>query len=464
MPGLRIQYFRGPVWGKTNEQIRKQIVEGNNPITGRPVVQELVEKLTKPLTAEESKTDELKPPMGPATYTGTPDELQQLFLEKRYTDFMPIILPTEEKVAEMLKATSHKPEEQLGRMNPGSEVGETWTYTVKTAAISAVMAGAKPEYFPLILAIGSTGQTGVNVSDNGFMGGAVINGTIRDEIKLNYEIGAVGPYAQANTTIGRAWNLLSINGGNCGKVGTTYMGTVGNPMNAINVIIAENERDSPFKPLSVRRGFKEGENVVTMYSGWGILSAANWKADAWRNDMNYAQIVKDICNQQGSMFGCIAVLSPPIANFVKDAGYDTGEKFTEFVRQPVIEPASDALNRIYQIAGEVVRPQANAPAAAAPAGPAAGARGAAPAGPAAGPAAGAPAAGAPPAGARAGGPAGGPAGGAAGGRGGFGGGGRGGFGGGGINFSVVVTGGSNNNYFMMGGMVPGAAVQIDKWR
>ena len=67
----------------------------------------------------------------------------------------------------------------------------------------------------------------------------------------------------ANTTIGRAWNLLSINGGNCGKVGTTYMGTVGNPMNLINIIIAENERDSPFEPLSVRRGFKKNENIIT---------------------------------------------------------------------------------------------------------------------------------------------------------------------------------------------------------
>ena len=102
---------------------------------------------------------------------------------------------------------SHSPGEMLGKMNPGSEAGETWTYTVKDAAISAVMAGAKPEYFPVILAIGSTGMTGINVSDNGFMSGAVINGPIRDEIKLNYEIGAVGPYALANTTIGRARNL-----------------------------------------------------------------------------------------------------------------------------------------------------------------------------------------------------------------------------------------------------------------
>ncbi len=129
----------------------------------------------------------------------------------------------------MLKATSHDPDELLGKMNPGSEAGETWTYTVKVAAINAVMAGAKPEYFPVILALGSTGMTAVNVSDNGFMAGAVINGNIRDEIGLNYDDRRRGPYAHANTTIGRAWSLLSINGGNCGKVGTTYMGTVGNP-------------------------------------------------------------------------------------------------------------------------------------------------------------------------------------------------------------------------------------------
>jgi hypothetical protein len=385
MPGLRIQYFRGPVWGKTNEQLQKQIVEGNNPITGKPVMQELVDKLTRPLTAEEKKTGEIKPTKGQPAFTGTPDELQQMFLEKRFTDFMPVVLPTEQKVAEMLKATSHGPGEMLGKMNPGSEAGETWTYTVKDAAISAVMAGAKPEYFPVILAIGSTGMTGINVSDNGFMSGAVINGPIRDEIKLNYEIGAVGPYALANTTIGRAWNLLSINGGNCGKVGTTYMGTVGNGHNAINIIIAENERDSPFKPLAVRRGFRENENVITLFMGWGVLSAKNWKVDVWGPNMNYPQIIKDIYNQQDPFFGTIAVLSPPIANFVKDAGFDTVEKFTDWVQPAPAEP-----------------------------------------------------------------PAGAP-------------GGRGGGLGGGA-FTVVVAGGSNNNYWCMGGMVPTQSIQIDKWR
>ena len=248
------------------------------------------------------------------------------------------------------------------------------------------MAGAKPEYFPVILAIGSTGSTAISVSDNGFMAGAVINGSIRDEIGLNYEEGAVGPYAHANTTIGRAWSLLSINGGNCGKVGTTYMGTIGNPMNLIGIIMAENEEKSPFKPLSVRRGFKAGENVVTLFMGWGILSAKNWATTAWGPNMDYPAIIKEIYNtQDGWLFGTCAVLSPPIADFVKDAGYDTLEKFTEWVTglKPGAKPAVRGnLNSGIRRSGGV--------------------------------------------------------------------------------FTVVVTGGSNNNYFSMGGMVPSRSVQIDE--
>jgi hypothetical protein len=76
MPGIRIQYIHGPIWGKTREQLRRDVVLGNNPLTGKPVMQEIVAKLTQPLTAEESRTGELKRDKGPETYTGTADELQ----------------------------------------------------------------------------------------------------------------------------------------------------------------------------------------------------------------------------------------------------------------------------------------------------------------------------------------------------------------------------------------------------
>ena len=78
---------------------------------------------------------------------------------------------------------------------------------------------------------------------------------------LTTGVGAMGPFAHANTTIGRAWSLIAINLGNCGKVGTTYMGVVGNPMNLINIVIAENEKESPWEPFSVRKGFKKNENI-----------------------------------------------------------------------------------------------------------------------------------------------------------------------------------------------------------
>ena len=381
MPGIRVQYIRGPVWGKTREQIRKQIIEGNNPLTGKPMMQEAIAKLTTPLTAAETDMSPKKVDVGPETYTDTEENLQKLFLEKRYTDFLQITLPTKERVDAMLAQTSHAPEEHLGTMNPGSVAGENWTYTVRHAAIAAVMAGAKPEYFPTILAIGSTGQTAVNVSDNGFAYAAVINGKIRDEIGLNYDVGAVGPYAHANTTIGRAWSLLSINGGNCGKIGTTYMGTVGNPLNLINIVIAENEENSPWEPLSVQRGYRKDENVITLFLGWGILSARNWAITDWSSTPNYSKNIQDIYRLQNpGLFGTFAVLSPPIANFVRDEGFDTADKLTEFVTAPAAS----------------AKPQQNRNSNS--------------------------------------------------------------------NFSVVVTGASNNNYWMIGGMRPEISVQVDAWR
>ncbi|MEJ2246024.1 MAG: hypothetical protein P8Y80_08130 [Acidobacteriota bacterium] len=265
------------------------------------------------------------------------------------------------------------------------------------------MAGCKPEYLPLLLAVASTGKEAISVSDNGFVGALVINGNIRDEIGLNYDVAAVGPYAHANTTIGRAWSLIAINLGNCGKVGTTYMGTIGNPMNLINIVIAENEEKSPFEPFSVRRGFKKGENIVTLFEGWGILSAANWAANRWGSEMDYPQIMKDITAQQGFLFGTCFVLSPPIANFVK-ARFDTIEELEQWLAQSPDFGGGFAKMKPKPSA------EGDAPAAKKPLPKAK----------------------------------------------------MGGFGG--SNIPIIVTGGSNNNYWSAGGLRPGQSIKIDEWR
>ncbi len=391
MPGLRVTYLISPVWGKTAEQIRKDIVS-KSPISGKMVMQEIVEDLTKPLIAEEKKTGTIEQSSGPANFTDTPDNLQRVFLEKRMTDYMPIILPTKEKVAEMLKGTSHDPDEVVGKMAahtamPGEnnvEVFEHWSYTVKTVAINAVMAGAKPEYLPVILAIASTGKEAISVSDNSFTEGVIINGPIRDEIGLNYGIGALGPFSQANSTIGRAWNLLSINAGNCGRVGTTYMGVIGNPMNWNDVIMAENEGASPWKPFHVRRGFEPSDSVVTLCEGWGIISAKNSKYSVWEKEMDFSGTLKKIVNDQDMLFGAMAVLSPPVANYIKEEGFGTVEELEKFLAPPA--------------KGQAGPPKAKTPFFFRP------------------------------------------------------------------QINIVVTGGSNNNYWSYGGMAPRQSVLIDDWR
>ena len=136
------------------------------------------------------------------------DNLQRLFIDNDWTDLLPIVLPTEERVAAMLKGTSHTPDEVVGRMRP-TAFREFWEFTVEKVAVNAVMAGAKPEYFPVILALAASGVTARSSSTTSMAMIAVVNGPIRNEIGMNSGIGALGPYNHANVTIGRAYDLLS---------------------------------------------------------------------------------------------------------------------------------------------------------------------------------------------------------------------------------------------------------------
>jgi hypothetical protein len=195
----------------------------------------------------------------------------EYFHEQGFTDGNPIILPTEEKVAEMLKATSRDPDEWVGQMRP-SPPHEAWYYTVEMVAVNAVMAGAKPEYFPTILALASKGLTSMFSSTTSFARMVVVNGPVVEEIGMNTGIGALGPGNRANSSIGRCWTLISKNLGGSGKHGETYLGTLGNPINYNNLCFPENEKELPYgwEPLHVQKGFKKSESVVSVFSGWSV--------------------------------------------------------------------------------------------------------------------------------------------------------------------------------------------------
>jgi hypothetical protein len=112
MPELRFTFIPHPFANRPIEVHRKYL-EGNDPINGKPVITELIEALTIPVSGEEKKTGIIERLMPRLLPSDTPENLERFFMEKGWTDYLPIVLPTEERVA---AGTSHKPDEVIGRI------------------------------------------------------------------------------------------------------------------------------------------------------------------------------------------------------------------------------------------------------------------------------------------------------------------------------------------------------------
>jgi len=346
MPLQRISFTPHPVWGKTDAEMYAYL-EGNDPVSGKPLMKEVVDSLTRPLIAEESKTGTVTPPTGAPTFTDTADNLQQYFLDNGMTDFMPIILPTQEKVDAMLKATSHKPDEVVGKMTPARGAFPEWSYTVQHVAVNAVMAGATPDYFPTLLAIASTGISALFSSTNSLVSAAVINGPIRDTLQMNYGIGAMGPFNQANAVIGRAWTLMSKNLDGGGVAGETYMGSQGNIINYNNLIIPENEKDSPWPPFHVQKGFKPEENVLSFFFGFSIAQGQGGKGLGMKPIPHYHEAMSANCAPFATLYGALFILDPLVAHGLGDLGYKTKDDVANWLQKNTTVTLKDVRTMLF---------------------------------------------------------------------------------------------------------------------
>jgi hypothetical protein len=265
LPGLRQVFVPQPIMGKTPAELRAY-VDGADPHTGRPVMREVIEGLTRPVDDGELGPLEFDRSTPRLVAPGTATDLERLFLDNHWTDGLPIVLPTEERVAAMLAGSRRKPDELVGRMR-STHFREYWAYTVEKVAVNAVMAGARPQYFPLILALAATGVTARSSSSSAMASMAVVNGPIRGEIGMNAGTGAMGPYCHANATVGRAYGLLSQNLQGGSVPGLSYMGNQGNNYAYNSVTFAENEERSPWEPFHVEHGFAPGDSAVSVWSG-----------------------------------------------------------------------------------------------------------------------------------------------------------------------------------------------------
>ena len=187
----------------------------------------------------------------------------EFFLEKPWSDGLPVVTPTEERINRMLLATGRDPDEIIGPIPPAMEIA-----TVASVATHAVMAGCKPEYLPVVL--GATelmlqaefNVNGVQGTMHGVAPMMIVNGPYALEIGIHGGSGCLGPGFRANASIGRAIRLILMNIG-AGLPGISSMTVFGMP-SRFTYCLTENSEYNPWESLSVSKGYSADENVLTM--------------------------------------------------------------------------------------------------------------------------------------------------------------------------------------------------------
>jgi hypothetical protein len=206
---------------------------------------------------------------------GSQDELLEDYFERGWTDGLPVVPPTPDKVAAFLDHVGLKPEEVLGEV-PTREV----VVTAEHVAINAVMAGCKPEYMPVVVAAvrAHLQDKGNCHSTTGTLSGAaqavIVNGPVRHEIGVECGSGCLGPGFRANATIGRALRLVVRNV--CRAIpGVLDRASFSNAMR-YSFCFGEDEEANDWTPLHVERGFAPSDSTVTVASVMRLESSTDF--------------------------------------------------------------------------------------------------------------------------------------------------------------------------------------------
>src|SRR5688572_11999143 len=288
---------------------------------------------------------------GPAAATfefgGAYDEIDGHYQERGWTDGLPIVPPTEARVHAFLAATDRDPRQVIGVLPPRQ--GEA---TVEKIAVNAVMAGCRPEYFPVILAAIEAladplfNLDSVQATTHPVAPLLVVNGPIAREIGLNAGYNAFGQGTRANVTIGRAVRLVLMNVGG-GLPGSGDRATQGSPAK-LAYCVAENEAESPWEPLHVEAGFDKNTSVVTVF---GCEGPHNIQDHFSNTGLGVLRTVAGAMGQAGSnnLLGWgwpLLSLGPEHAATIARDGYDKA-KVKEFLFEHARFPLA-RLGREYQ--------------------------------------------------------------------------------------------------------------------
>jgi len=310
-------------------------VTGKDLLTGQPLMTAVFKALTDPLTAEEKISGAA--PGGEADSrllpADTEENLRHLFEDKGWSDYNWIQLPTEKLVAAMLNGTSRKPNEVIKTIDI---TGGQRQLTVEKAAISAVMAGASPEYFPLILALATQAPFGNSTSSMANM--IVINGPIAKRLNFNSGTNALGPYNRSNAIVGRAFTIVSKIVGDL-RNGVNAWESLGSNFQYNNLCFAENEENLPegWDPLHVQMGFKSTDDVLSVGIGWTSISSVGGSQSLYPTHFLMRDYMRSLSASGSS---ATILMDPTVAALLKDThGFKTKTQLAEWLSQNVEKTA-----------------------------------------------------------------------------------------------------------------------------
>ena len=262
-------------------------------------------------------------------FSGGFDAVNQYFIDKEWSDGLPIVPPTMAKIEQFLRYTERSPDEILGVALPDNRAATVWS-----VAVNGVMAGCRPEYMPILVALVEAmvdPEYGVEHSGNTPGGETLIilNGPIIKQLGFNYTDSVLRDGFQPNTSVGRFWRLYLRNVAGF-LLHKTDKATFGNTW---RVVAAENEAVLAaigWEPTSAEHGFTRGENTVTIarYTGSNLIASVSGSTPEMMMPILADAIVRQhswqITFTMGAAYGALrplVLLSPILAETIARAGW-----------------------------------------------------------------------------------------------------------------------------------------------
>jgi len=254
------------------------------------------------------------------------EDIMEACYDRGWTDGLPVVPPTALRVMRMLNGTERAAEEIIGKMPP-----DNIPCSIEKLAINAVMAGCKPEYFPVVIA-----SVEAALQDRFCMHGLlcttyfsspvmIVNGPISRQIGMNSGVNALGQGNRANATIGRALQLIIRNVGG-GIPGGIDRATMGNP-GKYTYCFAEDESDEDWQSLAMDRGYQRKDSVISLFAGDGLQAILDQQSRTPESlAKSIAQSLRSVANTK--IFGladAILVICPEHRRVFRQGGWSKSQ-------------------------------------------------------------------------------------------------------------------------------------------